>query len=66
MVAQAADVTEHPAPVMEMVDRGNWVTFHKEGGYVQTMKKQESLKVRTLMNILKGSRVPIERKGNSC
>ena len=63
VMAEAADVKEHLASVMEMVDRGNWVTFHKEGGYIQTMKERESLKLRTLMNTLKGSRGPFERKG---
>ena len=65
VVAQVADVTKNLASVMEMVDRGNWVIFHKEGGYIQTMKKDEELKVRTLMNTLKGARVPIARKRNS-
>ena len=48
-----------------MVDRGNWVMFHKEGGYIQTMKPEEELKMRTLMNTMKGARVPIERKGQN-
>jgi hypothetical protein len=65
VVAQVADVTKNLASVMEMVDRGNWVIFHKEGGYIQTMKKEEELKMRTLMNTLKGARVPIARKGNN-
>ena len=64
VVAQVADVTKNLASVMEMVDRGNWVIFHKEGGYIQTMKKEEELKMKTLMNTLKGARVPIARKGN--
>ena len=40
IVAQVADVTKNLASVMEMVDRGNWVMFHKTGGYIQTMKKR--------------------------
>ena len=65
IIAQVADVTKNLASVMEMVDRGNWVIFHKDGGYIQTVKKDEDLKMRTLMNTLKGTRVPIERKGNN-
>jgi len=65
VVAQVAGVTKNLASVMEMVDRGNWVIFHKEGGYIQTMKKEEELKLKTLMNTLKGSRVPIARRGNN-
>ena len=40
VVAQVADVTKNLASVMEMVDRGNLVTFHKEVGYIQTTKKK--------------------------
>ena len=65
VVAQVADVTKNLASVMEMVDRGNWVIFHKQGGFIQTMKKEDELKMRTLLNTLKGARVPIERKGNN-
>ena len=65
VVAQVADVTKNLASVMEMVDRGNWVMFNKQGGFIQTMKKEDELKVRTLLNTLKGARVPIERKGNN-
>ena len=49
VVAQVADVTKNLASVMEMVDRGNWATCHEEGGSIQTMKKDEELKVRTLI-----------------
>ena len=63
VVAQVADVTKNLASVMEMVDRGGWVIFHKEGGYIQTTKKDEELNVRTLMNTLKGARAPIARRG---
>ena len=63
VMAQVADVTKNLASVMQMVDRGNWILFHKEGGYIQTMKKEEELETRTLMNTLKGVRVPIVRKG---
>ena len=63
IIAQVADVTKNLASVMEMVDRGNWVIFHKDGGYIQTVKKDEDLKMRTLMNTLKGARIPIARKG---
>ena len=65
VVAQVADVTKNLASVMEMVDRGNWVIFNKEGGYIQTMKKEDEVKMGTLMNSLKGARVPIARKGNN-
>ena len=65
VVAQVADVTKNLASVMEMVDRGNWVIFNKEGGYIQTMKKEDEVKMGTLMNTLKGARVPIARKGNN-
>ena len=41
VAAQAADMTDL-ASVMEMVDRGNWVTFNKEGGYTQTIRKKTS------------------------
>ena len=49
VVAQVADVTKNLASVMEMVDRGNWVIFHKEEGYIQTMKEEEEVKMKTLM-----------------
>ena len=65
VVAQVADVTKNLASVMEMVDRGNLVIFHKEGGYIQTMKKEDELKMRTFMNTLKGARAPIARKENN-
>ena len=65
IVAQVADVTKNLASVMEMVDRGNWVIFHKEGGYIQTMKIEQEVKMKTMMNAMKGARVPIERKGNN-
>ena len=65
VVAQVADVTKNLASVMEMVDRGNWVIFNKEGGYIQTMKKEDEVKMGTLMNSLKGARVHIARKGNN-
>ena len=39
--------------------------FHREGGYIQTMKPEEELKMKTLMNSMKGARVPIERKGQN-
>ena len=65
MVAQVADVTKNLASVMEMVDRGNWAIFNKGGGYIQTMKKEDEVKMGTLMNSLKGTRVPIARKGNN-
>ena len=39
--------------------------FNKQGGFIQTMKKEDELKMRTLLNTLKGARVPIERKGNN-
>ena len=47
-----------------MVDRGNYVVFHEDGGYFETMKKTEELKMRTLMNTMKRGRVPIQRKGS--
>ena len=65
IVAQVADVTKNLASVMEMVDRGNWVMFHREGGYIQTMKPEEEVKMKTMMNTMKGARVPIEKKGNN-
>ena len=37
VVVQVADVTSNLASVVEMADRGSWVIFIKEGGYIQTM-----------------------------
>ena len=62
IVAQVADVTKNFASVMEMVDRGNWLIFHKEGGYIQTMNGEEEVKMKTMMNTMKGARVSIERR----
>ena len=64
VVAHVADVTKNLASVMEMADRGNWVMFHKDGEYIQTMKPEEETKMKTIMNTMTGSRVPIFRKGH--
>ena len=64
MVAQVADVTKILASVMEMVNRGNWVIFHKHRAYIQTMTPAEETTMKTLMNTLKRSRAAIERQGN--
>ena len=37
VLAQVVDVTQNLASVMEMVDRGLCVIFHKECGCIQTM-----------------------------
>ena len=57
-------MTKTLASVVEMADRGNWVMFHKDGGYLLTTKKEDELKMRPLMNTMRGARVPIARKGN--
>ena len=44
MVAQVAVVTKKLASVMEMIDIGNWVVLHKEGGYIQPLKPDEERK----------------------
>ena len=50
---------------MEMVDRGNWVIFHKEEGYIQSMKLEEEVTMKTMMNTTKGVRASIARKGHN-
>ena len=41
-----AHVTDKLASVMEMVGRGHSVIFQNEGGYIQTRKKEEELKLK--------------------
>ena len=41
VVAQFVEVTKNLASVMGMVDHRHWVKFRKEGGYSQSMKKEE-------------------------
>ena len=48
-----ANVTKNLASVMEMVDRKHRIALHKEGGYIQTMKPEEELKMKTIMSSMK-------------
>ena len=62
VVAQVGHDTKTLASVMTIVDQGNWVILYEGGGYIQTMKKEEELKLKSLMNKLKGFTLSIERK----
>ena len=50
MVAQVTDIKKSMALVMELVDRDNWVVFHKDREFVHTMKARYEVKMKTMVN----------------
>ena len=62
---QIADVTKPLAATSEMVDAGNLVVIHKQGGVIKTMSQEAQAKVLKIIREEKGPEVPVVRKGNT-
>ena len=62
---QIADVTKPLAATSEMVDGGNLVVIHKQGGITQTMSQEAPAKVLKIIREEKGPEVPVVRRGDT-
>ena len=65
ITAQVAAITKPPAAANEMVDAGNWVILHDEGGAIQKLSESEKNEVRKILEKSRGPRVPITRKAGA-
>ena len=48
VLAQVVDIARNLAAAMEIVDRGSWDIFHKEGGQIQTTKPDQEVNKKTM------------------
>ena len=62
---QIADVTKPLAATSEMVDAGNLVVIHKQGGVIKTLSQEAQARVLKILKEEKGPEVPVIRKGNT-
>ena len=62
---QIADVTKPFASTSEMVDAGNLVVIHKQGGIIKTMSQEAQGRILKIIREEKGPEVPVVRKGNT-
>ena len=62
---QIADVTKPLAATSEMVDAGNLVVIHKQGGVIKTLSPEAQARVLKALREEKGPEVPVIRKSNT-
>ena len=65
ITAQVAGITKPLAAANEMVDAGNWVIMHSEGGAIQRLTESEKNEIRKILEKSKGPRVPIVRQAGA-
>ena len=53
------------AAANEMVDAGNWVIMHSEGGAIQKLTETEKNEIKKILERSKGPRVPIARQAGA-
>ena len=61
---QVAKVSKPLASTAEMVDAGNLVIMHKEGGVIKQMNADQAHQVMTMIQRIPGPCVPITRRAN--
>ena len=62
---RTADVRKPLAAKSEIVDAGNLVVIHKQGGVVKTVTQERQARILKILNEDKGPEVPVVRKGNT-
>ena len=62
MKTQVAKLPELLAATAEMVDAGNLVIMHKDGGIIKQMNADQAHQVMSIANPIEGSSVPITRR----